>query len=137
MIIPYIRLAHEAGLGVGRPEEIRLAGDDVSGETWGFSVGDNMASRVGDLCWFGPLKWAQKLLFHTPLVHLFVFGSECYHDWYRWPILIAVSSRSGYERRRGAPCSASTLCVRLWTEQLDPRPLSPSAARGHHTLPRT
>lgn len=85
MSIPYIRMADEAGLGTGRPEQISLAGDDVSGESWGFRVGDNMASRVGDLCWFGPLRSIQKLLFHTPLVYLFVFGSECYHDWYRWP----------------------------------------------------
>ena len=85
MTIPYIRLAHEAGLGIGQPEEICIRGDDISKESWGFTVGDNMASRVGHLCWFGPLKWAQKLFFHTPLVQVFVFGSECYHDWYRWP----------------------------------------------------
>src|SRR5438552_12497342 len=29
MSVPYIRLAHEAGLGVGRPEEIELVGEDV------------------------------------------------------------------------------------------------------------
>jgi uncharacterized protein (DUF362 family) len=86
MTIPYIRLAHEHGLGKGRPEEIELAGDDISGENWGFTVGDNFASRVGDVCWFGPLKGIQKLFFHTPLVHAFVLGSECYHDWYRWPV---------------------------------------------------
>jgi hypothetical protein len=86
MTIPYIAMAHEKGLGVGKPEEIQIVGDDVSRESWGFSVGDNMASRVGDLCWFGPLKKIQKLLFHSPLLHLFVFGSESYHDWYRWPV---------------------------------------------------
>jgi uncharacterized protein (DUF362 family) len=87
MEIAYIRLAHERRLGTGRPEEIEIAGDDCLDENWHFTVGDNMASRVGDLCWFGPLKSFQKLLFHTPLVHLFVFGSECYHDWYRWPFI--------------------------------------------------
>jgi uncharacterized protein (DUF362 family) len=92
--IPYIRMAHEQGLGTGDPSQINLAGDDVSGESWGFTVGDNLASRVGDLCWFGPLQPIQKLLFHTPLVHLFVFGSECYHDWYRWP----VKDRKTFER---------------------------------------
>src|SRR5207244_1990050 len=55
-------------------------------ESWGFTVGDNMASRVGDICWFGPLKGIQKLFFHSPLLHLFVAGSEAYHDWYRWPV---------------------------------------------------
>src|SRR5262249_32860360 len=54
MSIDYIRLAHEAGLGVGRPEEIEVLGADVSGESWGFQVGDNGASMIGDLIWFGP-----------------------------------------------------------------------------------
>lgn len=83
--IPYIRLAHEAGLGVGDPRDIQLVGDDVAQESWGFSVGDNAASAVGDLLWFGPLKRLQKLFFHTPLVSLFALASETYHDYYRWP----------------------------------------------------
>lgn len=94
MDIKYIHLAHRAGLGVGKPEEIRLVGDDIAGENWNFTVGDNLASHVGDLCWFGPLRGIQHLLFHTPLVHLFVFGSECYHDWYRWP----VKDKKTYQR---------------------------------------
>ncbi|HEU0141568.1 MAG TPA: DUF362 domain-containing protein [Bryobacteraceae bacterium] len=94
MSLPYIHLAHERGLGVGKPEEIHIAGDDIRNESWGFSVGDNMASRIGDICWFGPLKRIQKLLFHSPLVHMFVFGSEAYHDWFRWP----VKDRRVYEQ---------------------------------------
>ena len=35
--------------------------------------------------WFGPMKRFQKLFFHTPLVNIFVAGSEAYHDYYRWP----------------------------------------------------
>ncbi len=84
--IPYIRLAHEAGLGVGDPREITIVGDqEVAQENWGFRVGDNGASRIGDLVWFGPLKPIQNLLMRTPLVNLFVLGSEIYHDYYRWP----------------------------------------------------
>jgi uncharacterized protein (DUF362 family) len=86
MDIKYIHLAHRAGLGTGKPEEIKLVGDDISQESWNFTVGDNMASHVGDMMWFGPFKGIQRLFFHTPLVHLFVFGSESYHDWYRWPV---------------------------------------------------
>ena len=86
MTLDYIRLAHEDGLGTGRPEEIDVVGDDVSGENWGFQVGDNGASRVGDFMWFGPMKPFQKLFFHTPIVNLFVMGSEVYHDYYRWPM---------------------------------------------------
>ncbi|HVP69652.1 MAG TPA: DUF362 domain-containing protein [Anaeromyxobacteraceae bacterium] len=85
--LDYIRLAHEDGLGVGDLREIEIAGDvDVARERWGFTVGDNAASRVGDLLWFGPLKSVQNLFFRTPLVNLFIFGSEAYHDYYRWPL---------------------------------------------------
>jgi hypothetical protein len=84
--IEYIRVAHEDRLGTGDPRDIEIVGDDVSGERWGFSVGDNGASLVGDLLWFSPLKRFQKLFFRTPLVHLFIFGSEAYHDYYRWPL---------------------------------------------------
>ena len=85
MSIDYIRLAHEDGLGVGRPEEIEVVGEDVSGLDFGFKVGDNMASRVGDLLWFGPLRGMQKLFFRTPLVYLFIFGSSLFHDYLWWP----------------------------------------------------
>jgi uncharacterized protein (DUF362 family) len=86
MSIQYIHLAHEAGLGVGKPEEIEIVGADISGENWHFKVGDNLASRVGDLLWFSPLKRLQNLFFKTPLVNVFIFGSEAYHDYYRWPL---------------------------------------------------
>jgi hypothetical protein len=85
MSLEYINVAHEDGLGVGDPRDIEIVGDDISGESWGFHVGDNAASRVGDVLWFGPLKSVQKLFFHTPLVNVFIFGSEAYHDYYRWP----------------------------------------------------
>ena len=87
MSIEYIRVAHEDGLGVGDPREIEIVGDqDAAAESWGFTVGDNGASMVGDLLWFSPLKRFQKLFFRTPLVHAFIFGSEAYHDYYRWPL---------------------------------------------------
>lgn len=85
MALEYIRVAHDDGLGVGDPRDIEVVGEDVSRESWGFSVGDNAASKVGDVMWFGPMKKFQKLFFHTPLVNVFVFGSEFYHDYYRWP----------------------------------------------------
>src|SRR6185503_2521949 len=84
MSIPYIRLAHDAGLGVGDPRDIEVVGEDVSNWNFHFTVGDNAVSRFGDLVWFGPLHGLQKLLFRTPLVYFFVFGSYFYHDfaWY-------------------------------------------------------
>jgi uncharacterized protein (DUF362 family) len=84
--IGYIGLAHQDKLGVGDVRDIEIVGDDISGESWGFSVGDNGASLVGDLLWFGPLKGLQKVFFRTPLVNVFIAGSEAYHDYYRWPL---------------------------------------------------
>jgi len=87
MKLDFVRLAHERGLGIGDPRDIELVGDtDLGNESWNFSVGDNMASRVGDVMWFGALKKAQNFFFRTPLVNLFIFGSEAYHDYYRWPL---------------------------------------------------
>jgi hypothetical protein len=87
MSIPYMRIADEHGLGHARREDIEVVGDAaLADQRWGFSVGDNGASMIGDVMWFGPLKRFQKLFFHTPLVNLFVMGSEAYHDYYRWPL---------------------------------------------------
>jgi uncharacterized protein (DUF362 family) len=87
MGIDFIRLAHEDGLGVGRIEEIEVLGEDITEMNFQFSVGDNLASRVGDLLWYGPLKRFQKLFFHTPLVYLFIASSYIYHDWVWWPFV--------------------------------------------------
>ncbi|MRS04706.1 DUF362 domain-containing protein, partial [bacterium] len=86
MSIDVIRLAHEDGLGMGRIDDINILGEDISAVNFGFSVGDNMASKVGDAIWFGELKALQKVLVRTPLVHLFIFGSYFYHDFVWWPL---------------------------------------------------
>ncbi len=84
--IEYIRVAHEDRLGVGDVRDIEIVGTDISNESWGFTVGNNGVSLFGNLAWFGPLRGIQKLFFRTPLVHAFIFGSEAYHDYYRWPL---------------------------------------------------
>ena len=83
--IPFIRLAHERGLGTGDINEIDILGEPLSQFNLHYDVGDNMASKVGDVLWFSPLKVFQNLFFHTPLVYLFVFGSFFYHDYLWWP----------------------------------------------------
>lgn len=86
MSIEYINVAHSQGLGTGDVREIQIVGHDISNENWGFQVGDNGASLIGDLVWFGPLRSLQKFFFRTPLVFAFIAGSEVYHDYYRWPL---------------------------------------------------
>lgn len=86
--LPCIALAHENGLGIGDPAEIELTGDtDAAKENWQFEVGVNLATGTGRLLWHdSPLKYLQNLFFHTPLVNIFIFASEFYHDkiWYRF-----------------------------------------------------
>lgn len=85
-LIGYIYEGNKAGLGNGNPENIDVVGEDISGVNFSFKVGDNGASRIGDLMWFGPFRPLQKLFFHTPLVYAFIFGSAIYHDRYWYPI---------------------------------------------------
>jgi len=89
MSVPCIRLGHEGGLGKGRIDEIEIIGDldnsDVQKTNWEFVVGDNAASKVGDLFWFGPMKPLAKLMFQTPMVNAFIMGSFIYHDYIWYP----------------------------------------------------
>ena len=87
MSIEYINVANNQGLGTGMVQDIEIVVYDISNENWKFHVGDNFASRVGDLLWFSPLKAMQNFFFRTPLVNLFIFGSESYHDYFRWPFV--------------------------------------------------
>ncbi len=113
--IRYLALAHERKLGIADPREIELVGDaDLGQENWHFSVGDNLASRVGDVLWFGPLKRLQRLFFHTPLVYVFVAGSYLYHDFVWYPMF---GKRRVREFLRTSPWGA--LFARYLAEQAD------------------
>ncbi|MCK4303468.1 MAG: DUF362 domain-containing protein [Candidatus Eisenbacteria sp.] len=87
--LPCIALAAERGLGVGDPRDIEVVGDtDAADERWNFDVGVNLATGVGRMLWFDtPLKRIQNLFFHTPIVNIFIFGSEMYHDHIWYPMI--------------------------------------------------
>ena len=97
MKVDYIRIAHEQGLGVGDPSEIEIVGDvDVANEDWQFKVGGHIHSFLGYLAWFGPTKFMQKAIMHTPLVAGPIMFSEVFHDYYHWPL----KEKRVYERWR-------------------------------------
>lgn len=83
--LPFIRLAHEKGLGMGDVSQIELVGDDISGENWNFKVGRNFHGFLAWLAWFGPTKSLQKLIMHTPLVNIPIMVSAIGHDYIQWP----------------------------------------------------
>ncbi len=103
MKIDYIRFADEDGLGTGKVEQIEIRGEDIARMNFHFSVGNNLASRFGNLSWYGPLQRLQKFFFHTPLVYLFILASYFYHDLYWWPavgkrVMEAVKANTSWGR---------------------------------------
>ncbi len=95
MAIRYIALAHEAGLGVGRPEEIEIAGDaEVARENWQFEVGRCFHQFAAWVTWFGPTRFLQDVLTRPPLLQLGNFYSSFYHDVLHW----RLQERHVYER---------------------------------------
>lgn len=83
----YIAHATELGLGNGNPRDIEVVGmPEVADERWNFDVGVNLGTGTGMLLWRSPLKIFQRLLFHTPLVNIFIFASEYYHDHFWYPL---------------------------------------------------
>jgi hypothetical protein len=87
MKIRYIAHATERGLGQGDPREIEIVGmPEVAEERWDFKVGVNLGTGTGMLLWRTPLRVFQRLLFHTPLVKVFIFASEFFHDKFWYPV---------------------------------------------------
>ena len=70
---PYIRIAHEEGLGIGKPGSLSLVTFRVNR-----TLPLETLRQHGDVLVY-PLKRFQKLFFHTPLVGLFVWH-RIYHD---------------------------------------------------------
>jgi len=88
--IPFIRLAHERGLGVGDPGQIEIVGEDrdwVMSQDWAFIQEDTFASRGQKMIYHGPLKPLEHLLLRTPLVPWSYFASRLYHDVYWYPFV--------------------------------------------------
>lgn len=88
--IPFIRIAHEMGLGVGDPAQIEIVGEDrdwVLSQNWGFIQEDTFASRGQKLIYHGALKPFENLLLRTPLVPWSYLASNLYHNVYWYPFV--------------------------------------------------
>ena len=88
--IPFIRIAHEMGLGVGDPREIEIVGEDpdwVMAQDWHFVQEDTFASRGQKLIYHGPLAPLESLLLRTPLVPWSYMASNLYHNAYWYPFV--------------------------------------------------
>jgi len=117
--IPYLRMAHERGLGVADPRSIELVGEPaLFDQNFGFRVrrspviwGDQMLRR-------GPLRFLERALLHSPLVVWAPFASNVYHDWLWYPTV----GRSIIRRHAGTPWG------RLFRHYAESGPLGGGAA---------
>lgn len=84
MNIPYIRMAHEMGLGIGDPQEIEVVGEDVSEINFHFQAKRSIVIWGDQMIRNGFLRSFERLLLRTPLVAWAPFASNVYHDglWY-------------------------------------------------------
>ena len=84
MSIPFIRMAHERGLGVGDPKDIDIVGDDVANENFGFQTRRSFVIWGDQMIRKGFLRPLERLLLHSPLMVWAPMASNVYHDlmWY-------------------------------------------------------
>ena len=87
LAIPYLRLAHDRGLGVADPREIELLGDDVSDVNFHCRTSRSLVIWGDQLIRRGPLRPLKRLLLHSPLVVWAPFASNVYHDWLWYPTI--------------------------------------------------
>lgn len=82
--IPFLRMAHERGLGIADLRRIDLVGDDVSQEHFGFRTRRSLVIWGDQMIRTGFLRPLERLLLHSPLMVWAPFASNVYHDglWY-------------------------------------------------------
>ena len=86
--LDFIRLAHEKGMGVGDPRQIKIVGaEDAALESWGFVQEDTFASRGQKMIYHGWLHAFEKPLLRSPIVPWAYFASNFYHNVYWYPFI--------------------------------------------------
>jgi uncharacterized protein (DUF362 family) len=87
MDIPYIRMSHEMGLGVGDPAEIEVVGEDIAEMDFGFKSKKSFVIWGDQMLRIGFLKPFEKILLHSPLIVWAPFASNIYHDFLWYPTI--------------------------------------------------
>ena len=85
--IPFLRLAHEQGLGTVDPREIEVVGADIEELQWrARTAQDTFASRGQKAIYWGPLQPLERLLLRTVIAPWSYVASRIYHDVYWWNV---------------------------------------------------
>jgi hypothetical protein len=85
MSIPFLRMAHERGLGIADLRAIDVVGDDVSNENFGFKTRRSLVIWGDQVIRKGFLRPLERLLLHSPLMVWAPFASNVYHDFMWYP----------------------------------------------------
>ncbi len=82
--IPFIKIAHDRGLGIGDVDQIEVLGEDVSRVNFGFNASKSPVILGDQLFRKNALRFIEPILFHTSLFKIPIFLSGFYHDrlWY-------------------------------------------------------
>ena len=83
--IPFLRMAHDDGLGTADAREIEVVGADIDEVRWQVAARqDTFASRGQKAIYWGPLKRLEKVLLRTVIAPWSYAASRLYHDvyWY-------------------------------------------------------
>jgi len=83
--IPFIKIAHDRGLGVGDPDQIDLDGDDITKVNYKFKTSKSLVVAGDQLFRKGALSFLEPIMFHTPLFKMCILGSALFHDYVWYP----------------------------------------------------
>ncbi len=86
--IPFLRLAHERGLGTADLSEVEIVGEDIERVAWEAQKRrETFASRGQKLIYWGPLKRLERLLLRTWIAPWSYMASRAYHDLYWYNVV--------------------------------------------------
>jgi len=92
MQIPYLKIAHEKGLGIADINQIEILGlskKELLNINFGFKVKKSPIIAWDQILRKGTanIKWLHHLLFHSPIFKLFILASKIYHDFLWYPTI--------------------------------------------------
>jgi uncharacterized protein (DUF362 family) len=87
MSIPFLRMAHERGLGIADLKDVEIAGDPIAGVNFGFTTRRSFVIWGDQLIRKGWLRPLERLLLHSPLAAWAPMASNLYHDWLWYPTI--------------------------------------------------
>jgi len=86
MKIPFIKIAHDKGLGIGDLGQIDIVGENIKNVNFHFKTRKSLVVFM-DQTLRTKYPIFEPILFHTPLFKLCILGSAVYHDYFWYPLL--------------------------------------------------